>query len=385
MSQVAREDRISLGCDIWRFTFHVLRFIMRPMTVHIDYHLSDVAWDAFVEHRAGGHVLQSSAWAAFKSHFGWSAGRVAVLDGDQVIAGASVLFRRLPLGLTTFAYTPKGPLVNWEDAPLVSELFEGLDELCRTRRAFALKIEPDIEEMQDAGHTRDSTRFANLHPSSSVQPRRTILLDLMKTEDELLSAMHQKTRYNIRLAARKGVVVREGTVNDLPAFYTLTQITGARDGFGIHSAEYYRAAFERFVPRGWARLLVAEVHEASVAPEPIAAIMVFAFGSKAWYMYGASGDAHRERMPNHALQWEAIRWAKSRGCTTYDLWGVPDEDEATLEAHYLNQSDGLWGVYRFKRGFGGRLVRYAGAFDRVYNPLPYRAFLLALRRRGSIE
>ena len=331
------------------------------MTLHIDYHLSDAAWDAFVERHADGHILQSSAWAAFKSRFGWSAGRVAVLDGAEIVAGASVLFRRLPLGLATLAYVPKGPLVNWKNTPLVSELFEGLDELCHIRRAFAVKLEPDIEEVQDAGrksqvagHTRDSTRSADIHPSSfilrpssSVQPRCTILLDLAKTEDELLAAMHQKTRYNIRLAARKGVVVREGTVDDLPAFHALTQITGARDGFGVHSAEYYRDAFERFVPRDWARLLVAEVHEAGVAPEPIAAIMVFAFGSKAWYLYGASGDTHRERMPNHALQWEAIRWAKSKGCATYDLWGVPDEDEAALAAQYLNRSDGLWGVYRF--------------------------------------
>ena len=363
------------------------------MTLHIDDQLPDAAWDAFVERRADGHALQTSAWAALKSRFGWSAGRVAVLDGEQVVAGASVLFRRLPLGLGTFAYAPKGPLVDWDNAPYVSALFDGLDALCRARRAFALKLEPDLEANDEQPtepltlDIRHSTREAVIRHSSFVQPRRTILLDLTKTEDEILAAMHQKTRYNIRLAARKGVIVREGTADDLPVFYALTQVTGARDGFGVHSADYYRAAFELFVPRDWARLFVAEVHEAGIrnAYGPVAAIMVFAFGNKAWYMYGASGDEHRERMPNHALQWEAIRWAKSRGCATYDLWGVPDEDEATLEAQYLKRDDGLWGVYRFKRGFGGRLVRYVGAFDRVYNPLLYRAFLFALRRRGGIE
>jgi peptidoglycan pentaglycine glycine transferase (the first glycine) len=363
------------------------------MTLHIDLQLPDAAWDAFVERRADGHALQTSAWAVLKFRFGWSAGRVAVLDGEQVVAGASVLFRRLPLGLLgTFAYAPKGPLVDWDNAPYVSALFDGLDALCRARRAFALKLEPDIEETQDAGCKMQDilvTRLSSL-VTQSVQPRRTILLDLTRTEDEILAAMHQKTRYNIRLAARKGVVVREGTADDLPAFYALTQVTGARDGFGVHSADYYRAVFELFVPPDWARLFVAEVHEAGIEPTPVAAIpmaaiMVFAFGNKAWYMYGASGDAHREKMPNHALQWEAIRWAKSKGCATYDLWGVPDEDEATLEAQYLKRDDGLWGVYRFKRGFGGRLVRYVGAFDRVYNPLVYRAFLFALRRRGSVE
>jgi len=351
------------------------------MTLHIDYHLPDAAWDAFVERRTEGHVLQTSAWAALKSRFGWSAGRAAILDDEQVVAGASVLFRRLPLGLGTLAYVPKGPLVDWDNTQLVSVLFDGLDKLCRARQAFVLKIEPDTAE----NIQYPIPVFETLRPSSPIQPRRTILLDLTRTEDEILAAMRQKTRYNIRLAARKGVVVREGTENDLPAFHTLTQVTGARDGFGVHSADYYRAAFELFVPRGWARLFVAEVQETGIDPKPIAAIMVFAFGNKAWYMYGASGDEHRERMPNHALQWEAIRWAKSKGCVTYDLWGVPDEDEATLEAQYLKRDDGLWGVYRFKRGFGGRLVRYIGAFDRVYNPLLYRAFLFVLRRRGSIE
>jgi peptidoglycan pentaglycine glycine transferase (the first glycine) len=351
------------------------------MTLHIDHHLPDAAWDAFVERRADGHALQTSAWAALKSRFGWDASRVAVLSAGQVMAGASVLFRRLPFGLGTLAYIPKGPLVDWDNALLVSALFDGLNKLCRARRAFALKLEPDIAENTQY----PIPAFETLCPSSPVQPRRTILLDLTKTEDELLAAMHQKTRYNIRLAARKGVVVREGLENDLPAFYALTQVTGARDNFGVHSADYYRAAFESFAPHGWARLLVAEVHEAGIDPKPIAAIMVFAFGNKAWYMYGASGDEHRERMPNHALQWEAIRWAKSKGCATYDLWGVPDEDEATLEAQYLERNEGLWGVYRFKRGFGGRLVRYIGAFDRVYNPLLYRAFLFAMQqRRGGL-
>ena len=372
--------------------FYVSRFTLYNgrMTLHIDYRLSDAAWDAFAARCADGHVLQTSGWAALKSRFGWSAGRVAVLDEDQVVAGASVLFRRLPLGLTTLAYIPKGPLVDWDNESHVSRLFDGLDALCRARRAFALKIEPDIE-----ANDRFARRTTNdglgrpsscvIRPSSSVQPRSTILIDLTKPEDELLAGMNQSTRRNIRLAARRGVVVREGTPGDLPSFYALMQITGKRDGFGIHSADYYRAAFELFVSRGWAKLLIAQVHEAGVVPSPIAAIMVFAFGGKAWYMYGASGNEHRERKPSHALQWEAMRWAKGRGAEKYDLWGVPDEDEAALEAGFETRHDGLWGVYRFKRGFGGRIARYVGAFDRVYRPLLHHMFLFALQRRGSIE
>jgi len=348
------------------------------MTLHIEYQLHNDIWDDFVERRPDGHLLQTSAWAMLKSRFGWSASRVAVLDGMHTVAGASVLFRRLPLGLGTLAYIPKGPLVDWDNAPAAARLLDGLDALCRARHAFILKLEPDIEEIQDARRmiqealARHST--FDIRPAPPIQPRRTILLDLTKTEDELLAAMHPKTRYNIRLAARKNVIVREGTTDDLPAFHALMQITGERDKFGIHSAEYYRAAFELFAPHGRVRLFLAEIHEADTRTAPIAALMAFALGRKAWYLMGASSNEHRERMPNHALQWAAIHWAKSRGCATYDLWGVPDEDKAALEAQYLKRSDGLWGVYRFKRGFGGRLVRYIGAFDRIYNPLLYCAY-----------
>jgi len=346
------------------------------MTLYLDYNFPDADWDAFIERRTDGHVLQTSAWATLKSSFGWSAGRVAVLDGERVIAGASVLFWRLPLGLATLAYVPKGPLLDWDNPQHVSALWEGLDRLCHSRRAFALKIEPDIES---PFHPSSSI----LHPSSPIQPRSTLLIDLTKSEDEIMGGMNQSTRRNIRLAARRGVVVREGTQDDLATFYSLMQITGERDRFGIHRFDYYRTAFELFVPRGWARLFVAEVREAGVEIGPVAAIMVFALGRKAWYLYGASSNEHRERKPNHALQWEAIRWAKSRGCATYDLWGIPDEDEATLESKFQDEDRGLWGVYRFKRGFGGRLVHYIGAFDRGYNTWAYRAFLLALQRRGD--
>lgn len=361
------------------------------MTLHLDYHFPDADWDAFVERRADGHALQTSAWAMLKSRFGWSAGRVAVLEGNRVVAGASVLFRRLPLGLATLAYVPKGPLIDWDNPLHVSALWEGLDALCRDRHAFALKLEPDLVD-DERRTTNDKGRLPPpnlcpssfvLRPSSPIQPRRTILLDLTKTEEELLAGMNQSTRRNIRLAARRGVVVREGTPDDLPTFYSLMQTTGERDRFGIHSFDYYRAAFELFVPRGWARLFVAEVHEAGLEPVPAAAIMVLALGHKAWYMYGASGNEHRERKPNHALQWEAIRWAKSRGCTTYDLWGIPDEDQVALESKFQDEDSGLWGVYRFKRGFGGRVVRYVGALDRVYNTWVYRVFLFALQRRGD--
>jgi lipid II:glycine glycyltransferase (peptidoglycan interpeptide bridge formation enzyme) len=119
--------------------------------------------------------------------------------------------------------------------------------------------------------------------------------------------------------------------------------------------------------------------------ESLGGLMVFTHGRRAWYLYGASSSHHRDRMPNYLLQWEAMRWAKAKGCTTYDLWGVPDFDEAHLEAHFTEHNDGLWGVYRFKRGFGGRLVRATPALVKVYRPLLYRLYRLLTRQRPSAQ
>jgi peptidoglycan pentaglycine glycine transferase (the first glycine) len=185
--------------------------------------------------------------------------------------------------------------------------------------------------------------------------------------------MKQKTRYNIRLAGRKGVTVREGDEADLPAFYHLMKVTAERDGFGIHSREYYETVHRLLVPADQGRLLLAE-YEGQL----LAGLVATAFGQRACYMYGASSDEHRNLMPSYLLQWEAMLWARERGCRSYDLWGVPDEDEETLEAEFAQRNDGLWGVYRFKRGFGGRVVRTIGAWDLVYAPLRYRLYTLAV-------
>ena len=166
----------------------------------------------------------------------------------------------------------------------------------------------------------------------------------------------------------------------IDGFYKMIQVTGGRDGFGVHSLEYYRRAYELFHPTGMCELLVAEFEN-----KPLAALMVFARGKRAWYIYGASNDEERNRMPTYLLQWEAMRWARAKGVEEYDLWGVPDEDEATLEAQFENRNDGLWGVYRFKRGFGGELKRAAQAMDKIYNPLFIPTLSLAFgRTRGWI-
>jgi len=329
-------------------------------------------WDRFVAAHPRAHVLQTAPWGELKTAFGWTAQRAALLADGEPLAGAQILYRRLPGGVGRLAYVPCGPLVNWDDGAAARFLLDGLAATARSAGALALTIEPDLP---DTPANRDQLRAMGFVPSplGSVQPRRTILVDISGDEPALLAAMKQKTRYNIGLAERKGVTVRAGTEADLPALSRLMAETAARDGFAVHAPAYYDLAYRLFIPRGWAQLLVAEA-----AGETVAGLMVFALGRRAWYFYGASGDAHREKMPNYLLQWEAMRWARSLGCVEYDLWGVPDADEEQLEAEFERRRDGLWGVYRFKRGFGGRLVRTVGAWDRPLRSLLYRLYVAAV-------
>jgi peptidoglycan pentaglycine glycine transferase (the first glycine) len=334
-------------------------------------------WDRFVASHPNAHILQTSPWGALKSQFGWADERVGLAQGGALVAGAQVLYRRLPAGLGCLAYVPKGPLVDWADEGQLTTLLAALDHAARSQRAIALMLEPGLTD--EAVH-QERLRALGFRPSpfDSLQPRRTIVVDISPDEGRILAAMKSKTRYNVRLAARKGVAVREAAEADLPAFHALMATTAARDRFGVHTPAYYEAAYRLFVPRDRARLLLAEVEGA-----PVAALMVFALPPRAWYFYGASGNVDREKMPTYLLQWEAMRWARSLGCMTYDLWGVPDEDGQRLEAEFMQRQDGLWSVYRFKRGFGGQLVRSVGAWDRVYAPLRYRLYrwVLGARRR----
>jgi lipid II:glycine glycyltransferase (peptidoglycan interpeptide bridge formation enzyme) len=336
-------------------------------------------WDRFVAEHSDGHVLQTSPWGALKSQFGWTDSRVGLMRGDDIVAGAQILFRRLPAGVGQLAYVPKGPIVDWSDQEQCAQLLGALDEAAQTEQAVALTVEPNLED--DPAH-QEKLRSLGFRPApfSAIQPRRTLVVDITPDEDDILMAMKSKTRYNIRLAGRKGVTVREADPEDVSTFNDLLAATAERADFGIHPPSYYETAYRLFAPRDWARIFLAEVEGQAVA-----GVMAFALPPRSWYFYGASISAHREKMPTYLLQWEAMCWAKSRGCATYDLWGIPDEDHETLEDQFTQRSDGLWGVYRFKRGFGGELIRTIGTWDRVYAPLRYQLYKGGLALRDRLE
>lgn len=319
-------------------------------------------WNQFIASHPNTHLLQTGEWGELKSAFGWKP--VRILSGG---VGAQILFRKVPLGFT-IGYIPKAD-VGGQSSVLSEQLFSELDDVCRQHRAVFLKLEPDAWNKDFSIH--HSTFIISKH---NIQPPRTIMIDISGSEEEILARMKQKTRYNIRLAEKKGVTVRAW--DDLASFHQMMLVTGGRDGFGVHSLEYYRRAYELMHSKGMCEILLAEYEG-----KALAALFVARNGNRAYYLYGASTDEERNRMPTYLLQWEAMKWAKARDCEEYDLWGVPDEDEATLEANFESRHDGLWGVYRFKRGFGGQLKRAAQAMDRVYNPLLYWAYLKFIGNR----
>jgi len=331
-------------------------------------------WNHFLESHPETHLLQLGEWGELKKGFGWKPVRII-----QNEVGAQILFRHLPLGLT-IGYMPKPFFALSDTCPggqcqgVEGQFWKEVDSICKKNSAVFLKIEPDTW----------SEEFILPHSSfilspHNIQPPRTITLSIKDNEEKILARMKPKCRYNIRLAEKKGVTVRAW--DDIPAFHEMMTVTGGRDNFGVHSKEYYQRAYELFHPKGTCELLVAEYEG-----KPLASLMVFANGKRAWYVYGASNDHERNRMPTYLLQWQAIRWAKARGCEEYDLWGVPDENEETLEANFESRHDGLWGVYRFKRGFGGplRVKRAAQAVDRVYNPLLYWFYIKYMDRKGNL-
>ena len=318
--------------------------------------LSIAEWDEFLSRFPNAHILQSSTWGELKRASGWDVRRLVVGN-----SGAQVFFRRLPFGLK-FAYIPKGPVGDdWND------LWAELDGLCRKLGVAFLKVEVDAWEINGSGIEPISPPAGFRLSKHAIQPMRTLIVDLSGDEVNILGRMKQKTRYNVRLAQKKGIIVKSSS--DLNTFYHLMEITSLRDSFGVHQQEYYERTYSLFYSRGQCELLLAEYEK-----EPVAALMVLARGKRAWYFYGASSEMHRETMPTYLIQWEAMRWARSVGCDEYDLWGVPDFDLETLEANFSNQSDGLWGVYRFKRGFGGEMRRAVGPWDRVYRPFFYTLY-----------
>lgn len=315
------------------------------------------SWDATLL-GLDGHLLQSWRWGDFKSRHGWEVERV-IVDGAQT-AMAQVLFRRR--GPVTVAYIPRGPAFSPGAVEALHELFRRIDRICTRRRALYLMVESD-RPLPFTGTFKGS---GFVRGPEHIQPGRTVKIPLLD-DDALLSQMHQKTRYSVRLAERRGVHVEQTdhTLSDVRDFYRLLRDTSQRNEFGIHDEGYYVDFLDVFGDD--AMLMFAVVDEVRAA-----GLIAARFGQESIYMYGASSTEHRAHGAAFRLQFEAMRWARARGCDRYDLWGIPMDDptstvEVTGEKVARTRGDDWRGLFRFKTGFGGEIVTYPPVLERRFH------------------
>jgi peptidoglycan pentaglycine glycine transferase (the first glycine) len=349
------------------------------------------SWNELVASLPLAHLLQTWEWSQVKARYGWQALPFFWQDEKGTpVAAAMVLKRRLPVGgfakKMCVLYIPKGPLMDWADVPLRLRVLDDLSAFAKQQGAIFIKLDPDVGlgtgipgtdgslEFELGKSVRTDLETRNWKFSQDqIQFRNTVLIDLTPSEDELLSRMKQKARYNLHLAQKKGVTVRTGTEADLPLMYRMYAETSLRDGFLIREEGYYQTVWQTFMkpPVPGSRKPFTEPLIAEVGNDVVGAVSMFYFAGQATYLFGMSRETHREKMPNYLLQWEAMRRSKSLGCRTYNLWGAPD---------VFDENDRLWGVFRFKEGLGGVVHRTIGAWDFTPNPLLYKIYTQVLPR-----
>lgn len=333
-------------------------------------------WEAFVRQHPRGHLFQSWGWGELKRRTGWQAVRLAVLEDGDIRAAAQLLLRSR-FGLS-IAYVPRGPVASHENPGAYDALLDAMHKIARSRHSVYLKLEPNELRGRGLEPFLESRGFEA--SPQTMQYAATVMLDLSEGVEALYARMKSKTRQNMRLAEKRGVRVRPaGSAADLERFQEMMEATGAREGFPIRPLAYHRDLLEEFRERGQGELLLADL-DGTV----IAGLMVFAYGRGGVELYGASDGAFAKLKPNYLLRRAALDWCLERGCASYDFGGISTEAAESMEAgeEAVEDASGLWGVYEFKRRFGGAPARFAGAFDYPYiRPL----YLLGLRRiRGAM-
>ena len=319
-------------------------------------------YEAFVQSHPKGNFVQRYLWGKQKPMWQWDA--IAVRGEDGAIRGSlAVMTRKVPGIGRTLMYGCRGPVCDLDDRETFSQLLDGARALAKKYKSYVIKIDPDVPS--------SNTAFSSMLQSfgfrakeggknfEAIQPRYVFRLNVEgKTEEELLANFHQKWRYNIRLAERKGVTVRVCGKEMVPAFSDLMLTTGVRDGFVTRKPEYFAAMLDNLGEH--ARLYMAF----DPNDTPIAGTLAIHYGDKVWYLYGASSNEHRNLMPNYLLQWRMIQWAVETNCRIYDFRGVSGD---------VSEDNPLYGLFRFKQGFGGDFTEFVGEMDLVLSPVIYWA------------
>ncbi|CAN5907201.1 peptidoglycan bridge formation glycyltransferase FemA/FemB family protein [soil metagenome] len=309
-------------------------------------------WDTLVKNSpGGGHIFQSHAWAEFKRELSWSAVRVAIEKDDDVVGvGQFLSYSTTPVP-GRLMFCPKGPWLPWEDEETVKAFFEGVREIAKNHGAHTIKIEPEVRDEQKA--VKDWLSDIGFQKFRwDLNFKTTLVVDLSPPEEEIMANMRKSNRSSVRSAARKGVeVVEDSTSHGLQTFWEMFELTAQRSGFWYRPKDYQVPMWRSLMEAGRAHLLFAE-HEG----DQLAGMFIGKLGYKCWYQYGASTNEKRELNGTHLLQWEMMKWAKSHGVTYYDMVSIPNPDE-------LNEDHPLYGVYKFKAGFGGEIASFVGCLD----------------------
>ena len=322
------------------------------------------AYKEFLSNHERCNFQQSLEWGNVKE--AWKKEVILSIDENGNIRGSlCVWIRKIPI-FGNIMYSARGPVCDIHNEEILKDLTDGANELARKYKAFVLRVEPDIKK--DDKEFRDIVTKLGYkikddakNFKDEIQPRFVFRLDIKgKTEDEVFSNFHSKTRYNIRLANKKGVLIKEGSKEDLKDFHNIMVETGKRDDFIIRSLSYFQKMYDELVPTGNMKLLMA-YHE----DKPIAGIIPIIYGKNVWYLYGASSNSHRNLMPNYLLQWTMIKQAIDMGANMYDFRGV---------SGVVDENHPQYGLYRFKKGFGAEFTEFIGEVYIAYKPLIYKMY-----------
>lgn len=312
----------------------------------------------FLKNNKKSHFLQSPEWAKVKDN--WKHEMIIVRNKENKITGTmSILLRKMPIINRYMMYAPRGFVCDIDDKETLEKLTKEAKEIAKKYKAFIFRLDPDIpndnKEFRDLAQSLGYKLKKNIKTIDDViQPKYVYRLNIEgKSEEELIKVFKEKTRYNIRLAGRKGVVVREGKEEDFSVFYEIMKETGKRDNFFIRDISYFKKLYDAMRP-DHAKILIAEYENT-----PVAVAMPIYYGNKVWYLFGGSLNKHRKVMPTYLIQWEMMKWAIENNCDIYDFGGV---------SGYEDEQGSMYGVYRFKKGFNGEVVEFVDELYMVFNP-----------------
>ena len=303
-----------------------------------------------------GHFMQSLKWAKMKPD--WKNITLISLDEKNCIKGSiSLLIRYVPIIKKSIIYAPRGPVCDQNDLSTLKELYRGIKKIAKDYNSYIFKCDPDIKsDNREFIQNLKKAGFEIVSGSKNfegIQPCYVFRLDIKdKTPEAVFANFHSKTRYNINLSQKRGVIPRIGTKDDINDFSRLMNETGLRDEFVIRPPEYFANMLDVLGEN-------ARLYMADYKGRPIAGALLIHYGKKVWYLYGASGNADRNVMPNYLLQWEMIKYACQKKCDIYDFRGVSGD---------LSEDNPLYGLYRFKKGFSGEFIEFLGEAQIVFSP-----------------